>query len=85
MPARRLKLPARCAHLPAAGWWCKCLEVVVDALLQRLDDLAEACSGGYQRLYDERVRLRQLAWQVQSAKIQRRAKNRVLAVNLRAF
>jgi hypothetical protein len=40
-------------------------EAVFDALLKRLDDLAEAYAGGYQRAYDERVRLRQLARQVQ--------------------
>ena len=61
----RLYLPARRAPCPAVGWGCKCLEAVFDALLKRLDDLAEAYAGGYQRAYDERVRLRQLARQVQ--------------------
>lgn len=39
-------------------------EAVFDALLKRLDELADLYSGGYQRPYDERVHLRQLARQV---------------------
>jgi hypothetical protein len=40
-------------------------EAVFDALLKRLDELADLYAGGYQRPYDERVRLRQLARQVE--------------------
>ncbi len=39
-------------------------EAVFDALLKRLDELADLFAGGYQRPYDERVHLRQLARQV---------------------
>ena len=40
-------------------------EAVFDALLKRLDELADLYEGGYQRPYAERVRLRQLARQVE--------------------
>jgi hypothetical protein len=40
-------------------------EAVFDALLKRLDELADLYAGGYQRPYAERVRLRQLARQVE--------------------
>lgn len=40
-------------------------EAFFDALLKRLDELADLYAGGYQRPYDERVRLRQLARQVE--------------------
>ncbi|GIV64087.1 MAG: CRISPR system precrRNA processing endoribonuclease RAMP protein Cas6 [Chloroflexota bacterium] len=39
-------------------------EAIFDALLKRLDELADLYAGGYRRPYDERVRLRQTARQV---------------------
>lgn len=39
-------------------------EAVFDALLKRLDELADLYAGGYQRPYDERTRLRQAARRV---------------------
>lgn len=40
-------------------------EAFFDALLKRLDELADIYAGGYRRPYDERVRLRHLARQVE--------------------
>lgn len=40
-------------------------EAVFDALLKRLDELADLYAGGYQRPYDQRVHLRQLAREVE--------------------